>query len=109
MVFIDTNVFVYNRDSKDPGKRDIARSILKRVWEERCGRISYQVLKEYYNIVTNKLRPGLPVEEAREDVVRLLKWKSVAVNLQLLTIAWKTEDTYSFSSWDALIVAAAQI
>jgi hypothetical protein len=44
------------------------------LWDTGAGRVSLQVLQEYYVAVTRKLEPGLTKEEAREDVVALGTW-----------------------------------
>lgn len=38
------------------------------LWASRAGRVSVQVLNEYYVTVTRKLSPKLPYEEAHVDV-----------------------------------------
>lgn len=77
------------------------------LWRSRAGRISQQVLHEYYVTVTRKLRPGLPAAMAREDVRALMQWGPVAADLAQIERAWTIEDRYGFAFWDALIVAAA--
>jgi predicted nucleic acid-binding protein len=107
-VFVDTNVLVYARDDTDPAKHEKARAWMERLWTSATGRISVQVLEEYYVTVTRKLRPGLPREEARADVRDLAAWRPVRIDEGLLDAAWRVEDRYELSFWDSLIVAAAQ-
>jgi predicted nucleic acid-binding protein len=107
-VFVDTNVLVYARDDTDPAKHEKARAWMERLWTSATGRISVQVLEEYYVTVTRKLRPGLPREEARADVRDLTAWRPVRIDEGLLDAAWRVEDRYELSFWDSLIVAAAQ-
>ena len=47
-VFLDTNVLLYAVDDKDSAKRDRARQWLTVCWQRRCGRLSTQVLNEFY-------------------------------------------------------------
>lgn len=77
-VFVDTNVLVYARDARDPRKQTAAAEWLAELWASRRGRISAQVLQEYYVTVTAKLDPGLSLEEAREDVIALRSWHPLA-------------------------------
>lgn len=70
--------------------------------------LSYQVLQEYYVIVTQKLKPGLASEKARQDVRRLVLWQPERTDAALLESAWSLADRYGFSWWDAQIVAAAK-
>ena len=107
-VFVDTNVLVYLRDSTEPAKQRRAAEWMGRLWDEGTGRISGQVLREYYVTVTQKLDPGLPEEEAREDILALAAWKPFYADADLFDEAWAVEDRYGFSFWDALVVASAR-
>ena len=109
MHFVDTNVLVYARDDAEPWKRDRAREVMRRLWRTRQGRVSHQVLIEFYNTVTRKLSPGLPRDEAISDVRELLVWEPVAPDSALFERAWQVEDRYRLSWWDSLIAAAALI
>ena len=108
-VFVDTNVLVYCRDASEPDKQEHAQAWLSALWERRTGRLSFQVLQEFYVTVTAKLALGLSPESARLNVRQLLAWKPVTVDDRLLEEAWRLQDRYRFPWWDALIVAAAQI
>jgi len=55
--FVDTNVLVYSRDANAGDKQVRALAWLERLWKGRSGRLSYQVLNEYYVITTRKLNP----------------------------------------------------
>ena len=109
MHFVDTNVLVYARDDADPRKRDRARMIMARLWQGGDGRLSQQVLIEFYSTVTRKLKPGLPREEAIADVRELSVWNPIRPSLPLFDQAWQLEERYGFSWWDSLIVAAAPV
>lgn len=106
--FIDTNLLIYARDSREPAKQAIAMDWMRRCWRDRNGRLSYQVLQEYYVNVTCKLRPGLPDMLARQDVRNLLAWRPVHTDGLLLDASWGLMDRYALSWWDAQIVAAAR-
>lgn len=67
------------------------------------------VLHEYYVTATRKLNPPRRAEDAREDVVSLMTWGPVALDLSVIDRAWDTEDRFGFSWWDTLIVAAAHV
>lgn len=107
-VFVDTNVLVYLRDSTYPAKQRRAAEWMAHLWEAGAGRLSLQVLQEYYVTVTRKLAPGLSEEDAREDVVALGTWSPLAPDLELIEAAWSEQDRYGISYWDAMIVAAAR-
>lgn len=105
-IFVDTNVFIYALDEADPTKLQAARVWRAELWKSRRGRISYQVLQEFYVKVTQKWPSAR--EEARAEVRDLLSWRPVAVDAGLLEQGWRIQDRYQLSFWDALIVAAAK-
>ena len=74
-IFVDTNVLVYSFDRREPKKLERAKQWLQHLWLVRSGRISYQVLLEFYAIVTRKLKPGMDPETARNVVRTLLAWQ----------------------------------
>jgi len=106
--FVDTNVLVYVRDASEPRKQPIAQAWVEYLWKTRQGRISMQVLQEYYQVVTRRLRPGLPRERARSDIRDLLAWKPIAIDAAVIERAWTVEERLQLSWWDALIIGAAQ-
>lgn len=105
--FVDTNVLVYARDASEPAKQPVAAAWLDALWERRAGRLSTQVLQEYYVTVTAKLSPGLPLDEARRDVLAFGAWAPEPVTPDLIASAWAVQDEYRHSFWDSMIVAAA--
>jgi predicted nucleic acid-binding protein len=105
-VFVDTNVLVYVRDSTDEEKQRRAAEWMGALWQTRSGRLSVQVLQEYYVTVTSKLDPPRTVEDARDDVIALSAWKPITPDLELLERAWDVQDRFAFSWWDSLIVGA---
>ena len=107
--FVDTNVLVYARDSAETNKQHRAHQWLEHLWKERTGRLSYQVLQEYYVTVTKKLSPGLTFADARDDVKTFTVWNPLAIDSKASDGAWSIQDRFGFSWWDSLIVAAAQI
>jgi predicted nucleic acid-binding protein len=108
-VFVDTNVLVYARDTADPAKQAQASEWIAYLWERGEGRLSLQVLQEYYVTTTRKLRPGLEPEDARADVLDLAAWSPAVADTQMIAAAWSIEDRFGLSFWDALIVAAAHV
>ena len=63
--FVDTNILIYTRDSTETEKQPKAKQWVSNLWKNECGRISAQVMNEYYVTVTQKLKPGLSKEQAR--------------------------------------------
>lgn len=107
-VFVDTNVLLYWRDSRVPAKQSRATAWLEHLWREQLGRTSTQVLSEYYVNVTRRLVPGLPAEEAWDDVEALLAWEPQPVDGALLQRGRAVVRRHGLSWWDGLVVAAAQ-
>ena len=106
-VFVDSNVFLYALDDGHPAKQQAARKWRSALWTSRLGRISFQVLGEFYlNAV--RLQPAAR-EGARAEVRDLLAWNPVITDAAVLEQGWKLQDRYRLSYWDALIVAAAKI
>jgi predicted nucleic acid-binding protein len=106
--FVDTNILVYARDGRYPQKRHLAAELLKRLWQERSGRTSIQVLNEYYTTVTRKLSPGIDPDDAWDDVLILMAWNPQPVDQEIVIAAREIERRNHTSWWDATIVAAAQ-
>ena len=106
-VFVDTNVLIYALDEADRKKHEAARLWRAELWKSHRGRISYQVLQEFYVKVTQKW-PGAR-ELARAEVRDLLAWQPVSADAPLLERAWRIQDRYRLSFWDALIAAAAKV
>ncbi len=105
-VFVDTNVLIYAVDVFDRGKHEAARAWRAELWKSNRGRISFQVLQEFYAKVTQKWPAAR--DDARAEVRDLLKWKPILVNDAVIERGWKIQDRYKLGFWDALIVAAAR-
>ena len=89
-------------------KQSIAAARLADLWETRQGRVSAQVLSEYFVNVTRKLKPGLPEDEAWDDIEALAAWEPIPIGMPLLTRAFAVQRRYQLSWWDSMIVAAAE-
>ena len=108
LVFIDTNVLIYAVDDKDKAKRDRARTWLAHCWENRCGRLSNQVLNKFYVNVRKKLGSAEVIPLAKDEIRRYEQWKPQLIDRSLVESAWVIETRYGFSYWDSMVVAAAQ-
>jgi predicted nucleic acid-binding protein len=108
-VFVDTNILVSCRDASEPEKQQKAMAWMIRLWETGRGRLSFQVLQEFYVTVTQKLKPGLGALSAQTEVRNLLTWRPLGVDARVLEGAWFIQERYGSGWWDALIIAAAQV
>jgi len=106
-VFVDSNIFLYAVDDADPRKQRVAMDWRAELWKSRLGRISFQVLNEFY-VNAVRLKPAAR-DEVRAEVRDLLAWNPVVVDAALMERGWKLQDRYHLSFWDSLIVAAARI
>lgn len=104
--FVDTNVLLYALSASEPAKQAIAQTWLDPLWSEQSGRISWQVIHEFYAKAVQKL--GVPQIIARHAVDLLQAWKPEPPSHATVQRAWHWCDSAKISFWDALIVAAAE-
>jgi predicted nucleic acid-binding protein len=107
LVFVDTNVLLYGVDDRDETKRDRAREWLAACWSRRCGRLSTQVMHEFYSNARKKFQSQISGGDARALVRRYQLWQPWLVDHATVESAWAVESRYQLSYWDALMVAAA--
>ena len=105
-VFVDSYVLWYALDEADLSKQKAAPNWRNALWESRRGRISFQVLSEFY-VNALRVRPNA-VKETRDEIRDLLAWRPVATDEVVLELAWTIQDRYRLSYWDALIFAASK-
>jgi predicted nucleic acid-binding protein len=108
LVFVDTNILVYAHDVDAGAKRDRAIETLGRLWETNTGRLSVQVLQEYYVNVTQKLATPLARATAREVLSAYGVWVREPMTVATVRRATDLAEMARLSFWDALIVAAAE-
>lgn len=106
--FVDTNILVYAHDRGSGPRHEIAKELVRDLWEERTGALSTQVLHELYvNLRRKALRP-LGVDAAKRLVEDYLSWTVVVNDGASVLRAIDLEECYSLSFWDALIIDAAR-
>ena len=108
LVFVDTNVHLYTKDARDADKQIRANEWLTWCWTQRTGRISTQVLNEFYNNAVTKFRTVVTAEKAREQVRMLRLWQPPHLDTYTVDGAWVMQDRFKLSYWDALIMSSAQ-
>ena len=108
LVFVDTNVLLYAFDERDPDKRDRARRWLEACWRRRLGRLSSQVINEFYSNARRRFASALSAADARAEVRRYQLWRPWLVDQPTVETAWAVESRYGLNYWDALMIAAAQ-
>lgn len=107
-VFVDANILVYSEDGADQVKQKASIAWLNLLWQRGIGRVSTQVLNEFYVITTRKIRPPMPAGDARAEVRRYELWQPWQIDHATVESAWAVESRYGLHYWDSLVVAAAQ-
>lgn len=108
VVFVDTNVLIYAHDLDAGVKRERAVAKLRELWNSGSGRLSVQVLQEFYVNVTQKLAAPVARSTAREIVKTYGVWVRHPTTVETVTRASEISDLARISFWDALIVASAE-
>ncbi len=104
--FVDTNVLIYAHDIAGGAKHQTANTVLRKLWSERTGVISVQVLQEFYINVTRKIPVPLSKEAARQIVSSYAIWCTETTAAEI-SAAFQIEDESQIGFWDALIVSSA--
>ncbi|MCG3131167.1 MAG: hypothetical protein FLDDKLPJ_01944 [Phycisphaerae bacterium] len=100
----DTNVLLYAHDPRNPSKQAIAAELIQR---ERSAVLLWQVACEYLS-ASRKLVPlGYRFADAQKDLDDLrLAWTLMLPTWSVVERASDLVAHYSFSFWDAMLVAA---
>jgi len=98
---LDTNILIYAFGKQDDARKQVAIEIIT-----KCNIISLQVVNETIYVLQRKFK--FPHSEL-EKVVDFIKQKFVIsdLNLQTLDQTLKIAESYGFSFWDSMLVAAA--
>jgi predicted nucleic acid-binding protein len=105
--FFDTNILVYGDDHRDPRKNHLARALIQDYLLSGLGVVSTQVLQEYFNAVTRKLKTRLDSSVARRKVEIFATFEVVVPQLADIFAAIDLHLKHGFSHWDGLIVRMA--
>jgi len=108
VAFVDTNILIYAHDLDAGVKRERAMTKLRELWDSRTGRLSVQVLQEFYVNATQKIATPVARSTAREVVRTYGVWVHHATTVETVTRATELSELARISFWDALIVASAE-
>lgn len=108
VVFVDTNILIYAHDQDAGVKRERAMAKLRELWDSGAGRLSVQVLQEFYVNATQKLTTPVARSTAREIIKTYGVWIRHPTTVETVTRATELAELARISFWDALIVAAAE-
>lgn len=106
VIFVDTNILIYAHDRSAGEKRERAAQALERLWDDQTGRLSVQVLQEFYVTVTQKLATTRAA--AREIIRTYTPWVHHPTTPLTILRASEIAELSQLSFWDALIVASAE-
>jgi predicted nucleic acid-binding protein len=108
VVFVDSSILAYAHDAEAGSKHDRAVESLRLLWESGAGRLSVQVLQEFYVNVTRKLATPVARSTAREVVSSYGAWVHEPTTPDTVTRAIDIAEMAQIMFWDALIVASAE-
>ena len=103
--FVDTNILIYAFDRSAGPKREAAAAVVERLWSERAGCVSLQVLQESYVTATRKL--SMPAADAASQVERLGKWVVHRAAFEDVLSAIQLHRRKQVAFWDAMILTSA--
>jgi predicted nucleic acid-binding protein len=108
IVFVDTNILIYAHDADAGSKQARSDTVLRQLWDSGTGRLSVQVLQEFYVNATRKLATRMAQISAREVVTSYGAWVRQPTTPDTVARAIDLAALAQISFWDALIVAAAE-
>jgi|SRR5271165_4730666 len=108
IVFVDTNVLIYAHDRGAGVRRERACAVLDELWDTRSGRMSVQVLQEFFVVATGKLKSAVGVASAREIVRTYSPWVTATTGVDTVLRASEIAEVAQVSFWDGMIIAAAE-
>ena len=107
-VFVDTNVLIYAHDRQAGRKALLAQELLARLWKEKCGVLSTQVLQEFCVNARRKFQQPMTVTDVRDAILAYQSWGLVVNTAESILRGLEIEQRYQLSFWDAMIVQAAE-
>ncbi|MCS5700669.1 PIN domain-containing protein [Cyanobium sp. FGCU-52] len=106
-VFIDTNLWAYRLDQREPEKSKRISSWLAEITVDHVVVISTQVLIELRSVATRKLQPALSERQISSLLEALSGFEVVSTDATLVLDAHQLAITEQLSWFDALIIEAA--
>jgi predicted nucleic acid-binding protein len=104
-ITLDTNVFIYALDARDPGKQSSAIALIQGLRGKDCA-ISLQVCSETYAALTRKLKRA-PWEAAQAARNVLALFPVFSTSRPAVERALAEAAAGRFQYWDALLLATA--
>lgn len=105
MKFIDSNVFIYAADSKNPVKRSIARKLITEAVASGGYEINVQVLNEFSSVAYRKL--GLNIDEIKAYLEMFRALTILPVPADVTEKGLDVMQRYGLQFYDSLLLVAA--
>ncbi len=106
--FLDTNVFVYSFDDKEPEKKSKSEELINTALKEHKGIISYQVIQEFLNVATGKFKVPISIQDCHSYINFVLEpMCEVFSSTDLFRQGLEIKSRWKYSFYDSLIIAAA--
>ena len=107
--FLDTNLFVYCFDPREPAKQDRSQAIIAEALQTGNGIISTQVVQEFLNVALRKFAIPMKTSDAEKYLAHVLyPLCQVFPDLELYQSALRIGKESGFSFYESLILAGAQ-
>jgi predicted nucleic acid-binding protein len=104
--FIDTNVLIYTRDSRDRQKQETAILWLTELARRDLAVINLQVLNELCYVIFRKM-PHIGMDELRAWIGELQSWGETVVDTDITAAAWEIRATFRYNWFDCILLSAA--
>ena len=106
--FLDTNIFVYSFDARQPGKKERALELIGAALQSGQGMISTQVIQEFLNVATRKFDPPIRSEDCKTYLRMVLgPLCEVYPDPALYESSLEIQQETGYSFYDALILSSA--
>ncbi|HVP94447.1 MAG TPA: PIN domain-containing protein [Methanoregulaceae archaeon] len=106
---IDTNIFCYLFDARNPGKSKISRNLISRCFHSECNySVSVQNLAEFSVVVNEKIPVPIPwkvLSRFISDIEQFEGWNVIGYTAFTISSALECQRDYSLHFWDALLAA----
>lgn len=103
-IFLDSNLWIYAYDNRDPSKQNITRQLILQNADHIV--ISTQILGEIYHVLTRKkLQPPNQIAAIMQDLMD--NFQPIAIDVAQVRKAIALQSITRYSYWDSLVVATA--
>ena len=110
VVLVDTNVLVYAHDRGEPAKQEQAISVLDALEVTGNGRLTAQVLGEFFRATTKPPALMLTQEQAQQQIDNFIaSWTILDTTAMVVQEAVRGVRTHHLSYYDAQVWAAARL